>query len=439
MRREYCALKTVKTFIRGLISPFRPSWSLLRRVPLIMLFLLLINLAVYYLTGKAVYHWFSFFWVDPLLVNINDLFLPGIPVVPQLHRVLGEPLTGAFRPVLLIVALQAAFATATLFTGPVLTAFSRKMEHKTGLHPAAVTPRWYFYPMQELLLLCWTIFWSLIPLAGVLSRNPVLIKITATLYYITVPFLYGIIQLSYPLLDRGLSYTNILRFGMRTPVHFYGYSWGVFLPFLLLSRLSFTMTPGSTAAVFLFTLNALFRPLGILSAINYASTGQPLPAPEKSGIPLKALHTIAVAAAVAAVISAVQLHTRTRSKLQLFRCQYSGVHFRLQMPHSTLQLLAGGSGLQATLRLSISNRTGHRVDINGVHISLQSGQISLFSADINDVVLHPFQKQQLSLQTKFDPEAVIRGLFSGRTGKLRLRGTIVIPLWFGNLEWPLWK
>lgn len=422
----------------GLTWIFTQPGKLLFKAPLFSGAVLIINLICYWLAGKAVFEWFEFFWIDPVLIDLNQIVLPGLRFFPELHREFGSPLLDLLRPVLLMAAWQAAFAVSTLFTGPLLTSFSRKLEGHTGLQPADQKPSWYFYPGQELLLLCWTITWSVILIPGTVYGSTAVRFIHQLLFYLITPLLYGTIQLSYPLLDRGLSYSNILRCGTKRFLFFYGFSWAIFAGFLIISRLSTAVQLTGLSAAFLFMLNALIRPPAVLSAVQISSRWQPLPEPRPAGKLLKCAHATAVIITVAALFTLIQLRENTRSKLNLLKTDWSGFRIYWKKNFSLTELLSGTAQPAFQLDITVSNGSARRITLEGIKIRLFNGQKPLLSADINAITVSAFQRKQLKTQLKLHTRRILPALIKREIGPLHLKGYITLPLWFGTINWPLW-
>jgi hypothetical protein len=401
---------------------------------------------------ERVFHHYLF---DRVLYTIIPSTLGNlIELVPDTLRGQGESsFLLLLKPFILYIAWQIALNLATIVTGLFNTKLSDDMEASAGLPPKT---KGFFYALgQDLLMLAFTILWSaalfLLPQYGLLSPG-----IAEIAFWVFTPFIYGLYNLSYVGLPRGISYAAMLRIALTAqPLRFirfvYASAFGPFLLLFLLSRADWS----SAVFIALFGVSALFRAFGVILGTNFAATIASHFNIKRITPPVLAYGTqcAVFVLALCIVITGVQVMAQADSKLELLKCRYRIVGAGLNLP----QPESGGSFLNrvmgvlsfaakpgAHLTLEVTNPGKRTIFVSDIGLGVYLHDRRVAETRIEGFVLEPGEAMTMTFRAELDGTNIAKSIHHILAGGSRIgsppfeaRGEIMLNTWLGEIPWPL--
>ena len=447
----------MKTIIKSFLQFFtRPIFYIKKHI-FYSFFVLIINFAFYFFLAILVTELFQGLFVENILLRISakSIFLSPLYL---LNDITGNPVLGLFRPLILYLTYSLAFALSTILTGTILSILSRTVQEDTGY--SQTYKRWpngflkFFAGIkEEIIMLSFSISWSAVIFFIALIPD-IGMKLSIIVFYLFTPFLYGMYNLSYPFLRWGANYSFIAKTGFRNIFSFLGFSYASASGFFLILFFLGFLSGSHFAFAFLFALNALFRPIGVISGtltgIDYDKKIKTRDI--KKGLIAGTMEFISIILALIVIVTVLQFYFQSKSKTGFIDCRYSVESLKLNLPDkiikknilgTILSLTQYSSKPQVKLKIKVENKGTAGINLEDFNIDFFLKNKSFGNAKIDGFKLKPGAVKILQFKLRIDlielGKNLISKLLSGKFPDFKIKGWVYLNLWFGKLKYPVFR
>lgn len=389
---------------------------------------------------------FRVFWNDDILAKLINR-LDSLKLLLFLKNIVADHLNTLFKPLILYFAYTVSF-----LVGPVLIGFlldflssSKEKEIGVGFKKSSFLKSFAFSLKEELFMFSFVICWgTFVFILGLYYPG-----VSLWLFYLITPLIYGVYNLSYYFLKRGVAYSKIVHIGFLNFFSFYGLAWAsslvFFAVFWLLKFFSYSHVLFFSA----FFLFALFKPISVLYAADRASFYEKNSFDKislKKSFLSKIVHAISLILAIGIIITAVQFYSQLRSKSSFIECTYNLDSFELGSNSKSRGLgafLTSALSPELKISLKVQNPSQKTITLEDFSVVLSRNGNEISKALLKGFVLKAGQEKKLLLRFKLDSiqagKSIYKTLLQRGEQRFKLEALVGLKLWFGQVSLPVFK
>jgi hypothetical protein len=439
----------MKLFFVEIGNYFLQPWKYIKQYLVSSVLTFLVHFAVYYGVSMLILDLCNRWLINRVLFQVLG---QNIQLIPK--TLITSTTNPLIIPLILYLSWLIASNVSSIITGLFNTRLSLVCEGSGSVPSQPRLPHTRgFEIFEDLSLLAWNIVFTMTLL--VLTQYSLLPQsLIGLLYWVVLPFIYGLYNISYAFLPRRISYAQSIRETFRDPqsfTRFLGFSIASGSIPTVLIYLAGQETWNHLTFAILLLMFSLFRPIGVIAGTLFGNRillKQKI-SPTKISFGYLSRRIILLLAGILIVQIVTSLAVQLDSKLNLFSCQYrasgsSPLANILSSDQPLIQRLSKVllSSKQKVVQasLEIYNPSERHIYVEKINFSVTAGDSQIAATQLGGLDLPSKTTQSLKLDIEVFPLSVLsslKNLVSGDLTSFRINATLYLDTVLITIPWPV--